>query len=202
MLVSWFTFEMKFHFTFSSDIACGPACYIYLNLFVFIYVYIYIYVYSYQFSNITKNVPNFLHKCLSNFITELHNVTNLASADSYCSCCTVLPSYSNVNWSDHVLTVCSQLSVPLCTAIRNYKAAQYVISRQLKTRHQQFISLNCVRFVSVRSVAVSSSVTNFAFRAARGTVSTLYTNCTVSTLYINCTVSSTVHKLYCQQHCT
>ena len=142
------------------------------------------YVCMHHFSIVSTNKQNFFHKYVCNFITELHNVTYCASADSYCSCCTVLPSYSNVNWSDHVLTVCSQLSVPLCTAIRNYKAAQYAISRQLKTRHQQFSSLNYVWFVSVRSVAASSSVTNFTFKAP------------------SVTVSSTEHKLYCQQHCT
>jgi len=129
--------------------------------------------------SITKKVPYFLHKYLCNFITEPHNETNLSVTVSYCSCCTVLPNYKNTNWSQCVLTDSSQHTVPFCIAIRNYKAAQYAINRQLKSRHQQFRSLHSVSFVSVRSVAASSSDTNFAFRAA------------------SCTVSTTLHELYC-----
>ena len=68
------------------------------------------------------------------------------------------------------LTVCSQLSVPFCTATRSYTAAQYAISRQHKTR-----SFNSVSFVTVRSGTAVSSVMNFAFSSD----------------------SSPVHKLYC-----
>jgi len=133
-----------------------------------------------QSCNITTNIPYFLHKYLCNFITEPHYVANLSLTESYSSCCTVIPNYTNVNCSHYILTVCSQLSVPFCTAIRNYKATQYAIKRQLKSRHQQFCSLYSVSFVTVRSAAASSSVINFAFREA------------------SCTISSTVHELYCR----
>ena len=72
------------------------------------------------------------------------------------------------------LTVYSQLSVPFCTARRNYTAAQYAISRQLKTR-----SFNSVSFVTVRSGTAVSPVINFAFNSASRTV------------------SRPLHKLYC-----
>jgi len=142
-------------------------------------VHVCIFITMHLLCSITKKVPYLIHKYLCNFNTEPHNINNWTSTESYCSCCTVLPNCSNTNWSHCVLTVCSQLSVPFCTAIRNHKAAQYAINRQLKSRHLQFSSLHSVWFVSVRSVAASSSVTEFAFRAA------------------SCTVSTSVHELYC-----
>ena len=68
---------------------------------------------------------------LCNFITGLHKVTNWASTDSHCSCCIVLTSSSNLNCSDSWLTVCTQLAVPLCTAVCKFKQAQFAVSRQL-----------------------------------------------------------------------
>ena len=157
---------------------CMCVC-MYVYMYVCVYVCVYVCIIL-QSCSITTNLPYFLHKYLCKFITEPHNVTYWASTDAFCSFCTVIPMYNNVNCSHYVLTVCSQLSVPFCTAIRNYKAAQYAINRQLKSHHQQFSSLHSVPFVSVRSVAANSSVTDFAFRAA------------------SCTVSSTVHELYCR----
>ena len=62
------------------------------------YVCVFMYVCMYATNlHFFKNKQYFVHKYLCNVITELHNVTNWASSDSYCSCCTVLPSYSNVN---------------------------------------------------------------------------------------------------------
>ena len=132
-----------------------------------------------QFRSITTNMRYFFQKHLFNFITELHNMTDWIATDLYCNCFNVVTYSSNVNWSDSDWHYAHN-SVPFCTAIRNYKAAQYAISRQLKSRHQQFSSLNCVWFVSVRSGTANSSVRSFTFSAA------------------NRTVSSTVHKLYCR----
>ena len=102
----------------------------------------------------------------------------------FASICDYLTCYSNVNWSDSVLTVSTQLSVPFCTAISNYNAALYAISRQLKTSHQHFSSLNSVWFVNVSSGTATSSVISFAFISSSRTAA-------------SGTVSSTVHKLYC-----
>jgi hypothetical protein len=71
--------------------------YVYMNVRTYVYIYVYMYACMHLFSSIPTNKQDFFHKYLCNFITELHNVTNCVSADSYCSCCTVLPSYSNVN---------------------------------------------------------------------------------------------------------
>jgi len=40
---------------------------------------------------------NYVHKYLCNFITVLPSVTNWTSADSYCSCCSILTCHRNVN---------------------------------------------------------------------------------------------------------
>ena len=146
---------------------------------MYVRMYVCMYVYMHHFCNITTNMQYLFHKYSCNPITQPHSMTNWASTDSYCSCCSVLTCSSNVNWSDSDWQFALN-SVPFCTAISNYKESQYAISRQLKTRHQQFSSLNCVWFVSVRSRTVNSSVRSFAFSAA------------------NRTVSSTVHKLYCR----
>jgi hypothetical protein len=159
----------------------------YVCICVYMYVlcvYMYVlcvcmYVCMHQFCIISTYKQNFVLKSLCNFITKLHSVTNSFSPYSYCSCCSVLTGYNNVSWPDNALTVCSQLSVPFCTAIRNYKAIQYAISWQLMKRHWHLITLNSVCFLSVRSGTATSSVISLAFRAASGTV------------------SSTVHKLYC-----
>ena len=48
------------------------------------------YVCMHQLCSITRNVQYFFQKYLCNFITELHNVPDWASTDSYCSCFSVL----------------------------------------------------------------------------------------------------------------
>ena len=80
-------------------VLCRYVCiiYVYMNVRTYVYIYVYMYACIHLFSSIPTNKQDFFHKYLCNFITELHNVTNWASADSYCSCSTVLPSYSNVN---------------------------------------------------------------------------------------------------------
>ena len=130
-----------------------------------------------QFCSIIRNMPYLFHKYSCNPITEPHNVTNWAWTELHCSCCSVLTCSSNAMPTDQsVHWQFAHNFIPFCTAISNYKAAQYAISRQLKTRHQQFSSLNCVWFVSVRSRAANSS---------------LEISSSVS-------VCSTVHKLYCR----
>jgi len=80
--------------------------YICINMYACMYVCMHVclrvcgYVCMHHFCSITTNMLNSVHKYLCNFITKLHSVTNWASAESYCSCCTVLTCYSNVNWSD------------------------------------------------------------------------------------------------------
>ena len=91
------------------------------------------------------------------------------------------------------LTVCPQLSVPFCTARRNYKAEQYAISRQLKTHRQQFSSLNSVCFVSVMSGTATSSVISFTFSAASRTVHKLYCTAIFSCASLHTQHSYTVH---------
>jgi len=63
-------------------------------------MHVFMYVCMHQFCSITTNIPYFLPIYLFNFVTELHKVSNWDSADSYCSCCSVLTCYRNVNWSD------------------------------------------------------------------------------------------------------
>jgi hypothetical protein len=157
-------------------------------MYIFMY-YVFIYVFMYLCKYVCMYVAPvlqyyykyawFCSQIFCNFITKLHVVTNWASTDSYCSCCSLLTCYNNVNWSDSVLTACWQLSVPFCTAIKgNHKAAQYATSRQLKCTcmagrqsNQQFSSVNSVWSVSVRwAGTASSSVRNCAFSATSRTV--------------------------------
>jgi len=60
-------------------------------------MYVCMYVCMHQFCSITTYTQKFVLKCLCNFITKLHSVTNSFSTDSYCSCCSVLTCYNNVN---------------------------------------------------------------------------------------------------------
>jgi len=171
---------------------CMYVCMYYVCMYVCMYVCVYVcmciciyvcmcfcmYVYMHHFCSITTITQNFVLKYLCNFITKLHNVINSVSTDSYCSCCSVLTCYNNVNWLHNELTVCSELSVPFCTAIRNYKATHYTISKHFKTRHRHLSTLNSVWFLSVRSGTATNSVISLAFRAASGIL--------VVYMYINC----------------
>jgi hypothetical protein len=83
--------------------------YVYMNvctyvcMFLCMYIYVYMYVYNvrmyvgiHDFCSFSKKY-RFSFPNICNFITDLHNATNWASAESHCSCCTVLSCYSMSN---------------------------------------------------------------------------------------------------------